>query len=332
MTLILDALGETGPFDGFDEADFDAFERKKWGSRVYTMARRAGLQKLVALLRGIIDERADKVGDHELGASDDAPSIANNRKVEAVWAYLTRPGSLRSALSSRLSKTDLADSASLFDIAVEHQHASLILRLDQAGVSAEVHFSPKATVDRMNAERKLSYQDDQKALLALIAELPPEVNVGFEDGLSPAPEATEATLESWADRWNGGGPAFVVRRNWDRHDARLSEPGFVDEAIATFDGLWDIYLLMAWSRDNDFAKVGVTETLAKVEKRLNKTGAAVSEAKSEVALAPGTRVTILSGLFAGRAGYLAEVDGKGKVKVMVGPVSVSVPIGDVKLS
>ena len=40
----------------------------------------------------------------------------------------------------------------------------------------------------------------------------------------------------------------------------------------------------------------------------------------------------MSGLFAGRSGYLAELDAKGRAKVMVGPVSVSVDAKDLKSS
>jgi hypothetical protein len=37
-------------------------------------------------------------------------------------------------------------------------------------------------------------------------------------------------------------------------------------------------------------------------------------------------------LFAGRSGYLAEIDQKGRAKVMVGPVSVNVDVKDLKSS
>ncbi|MEL6186607.1 MAG: hypothetical protein AAFU79_18465, partial [Myxococcota bacterium] len=86
---------------------------------------------------------------------------------------------------------------------------------------------------------------------------------------------------------------------------------------------------LAWAPDNDFAKVAVEKTVKKAEKKLKKGGSGSSDSKVP-SLEPGSRVTILSGLFAGRGGYLAEIDGKGQAKVMVGPVSVTVPATDVK--
>ena len=44
----------------------------------------------------------------------------------------------------------------------------------------------------------------------------------------------------------------------------------------------------------------------------------------------GERVTIMSGLFAGRVGYLHEINDSGKAKVMVGPISVNVDAKDLK--
>lgn len=323
MTILLDALGETGPFEGFVEADFAAFERKKWGSRVYTMERRAARQKLVALARAAVASRDGGLRNLEVGASDDAPSVANGRKVDAVWAYLTREKALRDALASRLSRTDLADTSALFDIVIEHQHASLLFRLDHDTVRIELHLSPRARVDRSNAATKLGYREDRDALVELSQALPSGARIGFEDDLKAGEALDEPTVAGFAESFGSSTEPFVVRVEWSSEEAQRAAAGFVEQAAEAASALGPILGHLAWSRDNDFAKVGVSEALTKAEKKLKK-------ASPGQGLAPGTRVTILSGLFAGRTGYFSEVDAKGNAKVMVGPVSVSVPAADIK--
>ena len=330
MAALFDALGGAQSFDGFAAEDFDAFQRKKWASRVYTMERRSAREKVVALCREALSLDPDRF---ELGASDDAPSMANNRRVDGVWAFLTRPADARSAISSRVAKTDLGDAASLFDLAVEHEHASVILRIDLEGVGIELHVSPKARVDRLNAERKLGFDQDRTALHEQLAQLAPEVTVGFEGALHSAPSISPEIIESWTSDWEGPTP-FVVRRTWPRDQEELGHPDFAKTVRALAEGLLPIYTHLAWAQDNDFAKVAVEKTVKKAEekasaRRMKKGGGGSSDPKVP-SLEPGARVTILSGLFAGRGGYLAEIDGKGQAKVMVGPVSVTVPATDVK--
>lgn len=327
MAIKLDALGAAAPFRGFASEDFDAFEKKKWSSRVYTKERRAALQKLVVIGRSLPEVVPD-LASYDFGTSDDAPSMVNNRKVQAVWLYITRPNELRSVISSRLSKTDLADTSALFDIALEHQHACVLLAIDHDRLLLELHISPRAFVDRMNAENKLNYQDDREALISFLNALPEDAEVGFEDSLQLAQDISRETIEGWQPYWATSNYAFVIRYAWGRDEDGLGSEEFAQEVRDRFTEVWPIYEFLAWSTSNDFAKVVVEKTMERVEKKMKK----VAASNSEVELAPGDRVTILSGLFAGRAGYLAETDGKGQVKVMVGPVSVSVPVDDVKPS
>lgn len=322
MAALFDALGGAQPFEGFAEEDFDAFQRKKWASRVYTMERRAARAKVVALCREALALDPDRF---ELGASDDAPSMANNRRVDGVWAFLTRPSEDRSAISSRIAKTDLGDRASLFDLAVEHEHASLILRIDLEGFGIELHLSPKARVDRLNAERKLGFEQDRTVLADLLGACAEEIHVGFEEDLHAAPSVAAETIEGWTSEWSGSQP-FVLRRTWPRDQVELAEASFSDAVRDLSEQLLPIYVHLAWSQDNDFAKVAVEKTVEKAANKIKK----ASGGGQASTLQPGARVTILSGLFAGRGGYLAEIDGKGQAKVMVGPVSVTVPATDVK--
>jgi hypothetical protein len=136
-------------------------------------------------------------------------------------------------------------------------------------------------------------------------------------------------LERWRDVLEARREPFMVRLDFPRSDPRLASPDLLPLLKTPVLAFVQILDHLAWARENDFAKVGVDEAVEKVERKLGKKKKRAPDSAPPT-LAPGARVTILSGLFAGRSGYLAEQEGKGKVKVMVGPVSVSVPLGDIK--
>ena len=79
-------------FAGFDEADFAAYEPKKWSSNAYTLARRTAKDKVLLVANSLESELAEELEGLELFGSDEAPTIANGRKVEAQWAYFIRTG------------------------------------------------------------------------------------------------------------------------------------------------------------------------------------------------------------------------------------------------
>ena len=121
----LGAIGSGGPFAGFRDEDFDAYQRKKWRSNAHTLARREAKDRILALTRAVEAELHDELTDLEMGATEEAPSVANGRQVKAQWVFFTRHSDARSGLKRFLNKTDLMSGANLFDIAVHHQHACL---------------------------------------------------------------------------------------------------------------------------------------------------------------------------------------------------------------
>src|SRR5688572_25442823 len=175
----LGAIGSGGEFKGFDPADFDAYEKKKWSSNAYTLQRRTAKDKLLALARSLVEELAEDLQSLELGASEEAPSVANGRKVKAQWVFFTRDAAQRKQLEPHLGKTDLMSGASLFDISVQHQHACLMLRLDHEGFAVGVELATKAKVDRENLGEKLKNEYPKQDLSALCKDLPGEAMIGF---------------------------------------------------------------------------------------------------------------------------------------------------------
>lgn len=314
----LGAIGSGGAFGGFEAADFDAFAKKKWSSNAYTLERRQAKDRLLALVRAVQDELEDELSTLELGATDEAPSVANGRKVQAQWAFFTRAAPERAALKTLLNRTDLASGASLFDIAVHHQHACLQLRLDEDGLAIGMEIAGKATVDRDNATKKLEHKWARDKLQALAKELPNGARVGLGEDAVEAIDLDAEAVERWAKALPKSGDRVFAEAVLGRDEEVLASDALIGTAVECVAGFLPMLEFLAWSRDNDHTQV---KDAIKEQKKVAEERAATLE--------PGSRVTILAGLFAGRGGYVAEVQ-KGKAKVMVGPVSVTVDVKDLK--
>ena len=315
----LGAIGSGVKFSGFEATDFDAYEQKKWSSNAYTLARRNAKDKLLALFRAAQGELQDEISDLELGASEEAPSVANGRKVQAQWVFLTRPADERARLKPHLQKTDLQSGASLFDIAVQHQHACLVLRLDHNGLAVGVEIATKATVDRNNAAEKLKDELNTQKFLALCKQLPGNSAACFGEDKQAALELTvEQIMASWPETLRALKEPFRLEAVFEREEELLTSEALIGTVTEQISAFLPVYRSLAWSSENDY-----TEVQKVVQQQ-------VIEEKKALVLEPGARVIMLSGLFAGRAGYVAEIDAKGRAKVMVGPVNVSVDAKDLK--
>ncbi|MCK6546499.1 hypothetical protein L6R52_11665 [Myxococcota bacterium] len=316
----LGAISSGGAFRGFAPADFNAYEQKKWSSNAYTLERRNAKDKLLALVRAVQTELEEELAGLELGASDEAPTVSNARKVEAQWVFFTRNADDRTKLRPLLQRTDLQAGAGLFDIAIQHQHACLLLRLDNKGLAIGVELATKAKVDRENAAEKLKQAWAREKLVELSKALPGGTSAGFGTDRRDALSVTTVDLESWVEPLSSSDKAFGFEVQLARTEEVLGTEkliGTIAEQVAAFV---PVYRFLAWARDNDVRQVKTA-----VQKEV-----AEQKQKRAVTFEPGDRVTILSGLFAGRSGYLAEVDAKGRAKVMVGPVSVGVDAKDLK--
>lgn len=318
MASDLGAIGSGGDFRGFEPADFDAYEKKKWSSNAYTLARRNAKDKLLALAKVVERDLEEELSDLELGASEEAPSVANGRTVKAQWVFFTRASGARAALKPHLQKTDLASGASLFDISVQHQHACLMLRVDHQGFAIGVEIATKATVDRDNAREKLRTERAPGKLIDLCKSLPGEALIGPENDRVLAIDLTPDQVAGWPDALAGGDQPFVAEALIGRDEDILQSEHLIATAEEYVAAFVPVFRFLAWSPENDH-----TEVAGAIEQEK-----AVREQAAR-SFSAGDRVVMMSGLFAGRAGYIAEIN-KGKAKVMVGPVSVSVDVDDLK--
>jgi hypothetical protein len=305
-------------FPGFDAADFDAFVPKKQGSNAYTLERRRAKDKLLAVARALLERHPEAVEGLELETTEDAPSVQNGRRVRALSAFFVRPASVRSGLKELLA-TNLGAGAGLFEIAVHQQHAHLELRIDVQGLTVGVRVPPGARVDRENISEKLALDWAREDLAELLGALPAEARAGVEGELVAPSEVSVDAFVAWSRSDATTGPSLIVEQIISRDDPSLAEPAWLDTGVDTLASFAPVLRFLAWSKANDHTRV--QEVVAK------KVEATKKEAKG---LEVGTRVTILSGLFSGRAGYVQELDHKGKAKVMVGPVTVTVDRDDLK--
>jgi transcription antitermination factor NusG len=242
--------------------------------------------------------------------------------VEAQWIYFTRTAEERTSLRKLLQKTDLAEGAGLFDIAVQHQHACLVMRLDQRGLAIGVEIATKATVDRENVSEKLKQKWARDKMVEIVHGLPNSTMINFSNARVDATEVKPEEVEAWSAPLSAHETAWVAEAMLPRTEDILKEQALIGTVTEHIEAFLPLYRFVAWARDNEHRAVK-----QEIQKQIAK-----EEEKKRALFEPGDRVTILSGLFAGRSGYLAELDAKGRAKVMVGPVSVSVDAKDLKAS
>ncbi|MCB9655259.1 MAG: hypothetical protein H6729_14150 [Deltaproteobacteria bacterium] len=316
----LGAIGSATPFAGIQDACFLAYEEKKWGSNAYTLERRRAKDALLSLAWAVRKALDEVLGNLEMGVSDEIPNVSNARKVSAQWVYFTRNEAERAALKPLLSRTDLQAGASLFDISVQHQHACVAFRVGLQGLTIGLDLARKARVDRDNASEKLKNEWAKKRFMELVQALPEGTVAGFGSTVKATSAIDFETLDGWVRDFKESEDAFAIEILIPRGDELLASPDLVDRAASWFALFLPFYQFLSWSRDNDYMQVKDA-----IQKEV-----AVEKKRKTTTFDPGARVTIMSGLFAGRAGYIGEVDAKGKAKVMVGPVSVSVDVKDLR--
>ncbi|MBI2375744.1 MAG: hypothetical protein HYV07_17240 [Deltaproteobacteria bacterium] len=433
-----EAFGGAPPFAGFEPTDFDAYQQRKWASKAFTLERRQVKDKLSKLARDLREALGPKLSGLELHSTDDAPSLQNGHKVDAQLAFFTVDAEARKKLGTVLGQTDLM-SKSLFDVALQHRHACLVIRVAEAGLDVGLEVSAPAKADRKNFAAALSTDEGRTAVLTALGALGPGVDVGFDPELVDATRVDIAQLARWSDQL-AGVQSFVARRRRDRSDAELKTSEIAAAVAADLDRFLPLFTCLAWREDNDRARLAETlregavrreqldreaeaarkaeaerrehaeaerkaevERIAEAERkaeaerrsrppqrpferrnevrgpdprsevrapesrgpdrrfdrrpdqrrtdgrgpapdrregprdaRLQNERKPRPEAPTKTTDAPvksgppgvGERVTILTGLFNGRVGQLAELDGKGRAKVMVGPISVTVEAKD----
>jgi transcription antitermination factor NusG len=122
------------------------------------------------------------------------------------------------------------------------------------------------------------------------------------------------TLEEHAKHLAEKDVAWIVGHTIPAAEAIDLGVDLADHVARWMGACLPLYRFLAWTRDNDHIDVGRQLAEDKAQKRRQATG-----------YNPGDRVRIISGLFAGKAGVVQDVDTKAQVKIRVGKMSVVVP-------
>jgi transcription antitermination factor NusG len=311
-------------FPGFTDADFDAYQQKKWKSNVFNRERLEVKQKLTALGRALQGALIGLDGS-PLAAepSVEHPALWNHKQVEAQHLYFFRNEGARKELDAIIDRQKTL--ASLIDDPTpQRNHLFLAVTLTEQAIELSLKLHPDARVDRENLERKCDDHFEREKLLNLLRGLNGNFRVGVTPELAPVSELDDARLEHVVAELGKPAPAlalgpprlFYVGRMVPRAEALAAGAAVAELARAGLESLLPVYRFIAWSRDNDF--VSMRDQLQKEKQQKRQRG-----------LVKNDPVRIIRGMFAGKAGVVQEVDAKGGLKVLVGKVAVKIDAEDV---
>jgi transcription antitermination factor NusG len=307
-------------FLGFGPEDFDAFEERKWSSNRFNLERMRAREKLCALADAVAPAAwLDRFG-LERGVTHDHPTIFNHRRVTSQWVYFLRSQEDRRRLSAILDREHPLR-RQIEDAAEHHMHALIGLELHLGGLDVFVGMHRTAWVDAKNLFQKVSDPYELERLMDLVRALPEPFALSHPDGPVPAASVAPAHLEALQRSLTPEGATEWLRLgvSLDRSDARLADPALTDVIGEVLLALGPVYAYAAWRPDND--QISVKEQL-RTEKKVRK-------ARSRD-LTVGARVRVTGGLFAGREGQVAELDGKGAARIVMGPMSVKVAVRELQ--
>ncbi len=332
-----------GDFDGFVAADFDAFEEKKWSSNRYNLERMRVRNKLQAL-EAQINTRFEAAGVAiQSDVTLDHPTILNNKKVDAIWLTFSRTEEQRRALSKFIEREiPLADRVQ--DADPRHQHLHLGVRVGFEGVEVGLTLHRHAVLDVRNLIEKSTDAWEGENLRAVYAALPEDVSfrVG-DDERRPAADLQGVSAADLRARFDAGAERFSICRRYEREDELPKDASFVDALLDGLNRLLPIYRYAVWQRENDFLSM---QKLIKEERRADRAAAAGGQTQSQAAkpkaasssapsgrapkavraagpLKKGDKVRVSAGLFHGKQGTVTEIDNRGRIKVFLGKLSVT---------
>lgn len=296
-------------FEGFDAADYAAFEEHKWASNRFNLERMKTRAKMDALANTIAPELGESSGELSFRTTLDHPHIFNRNQVRHCWAYLDRPEEQRAQLT-RLVDRELALKTKVQDDIAQHHFAIVGVGIDAEGVEVFLRLHANASLDRKNLLARLSDPLEVPQFHTLLSNLPETaaVSIDGEQAELPASADETAALVTKLQQFSGW---FSITVRWGVQDPALDAETLPGTAATTIKSLLEIRKFAAWTKENDRLKLART---MKEEKK--------QKAKKMTGLEPGDTVYVTSGLLAGKSGKVMDIDHKGRVKVQLGRVTI----------
>jgi hypothetical protein len=311
-------------FSGLTERNFDAYEPTKWRSHAFNRERLEVKEILAELGRQIGGGLTFEDGSPLLcELSTEHPALWNHKQVEAQHVFFSRNADARRELD-RIIDRSRPLAALLEDPSPQRSHVFLSVSIFVDGVQCALKLHPDATVDRQNFEKKLEDPLQLARFLELARELPGEFRIGVDQGSSHGAagldsERLHALLEEFArpatsttqPHW------FWIGQSFARAQVLDAGPQFAERLRVSLARLLPFFQFLAWSRSNDY--VSIRNQLR--EDTLH---------RRQKGLAKGSKVRIVSGMFAGRTGVIDKIDAKGMLRVLLGKMPVVVKAEDVE--
>jgi hypothetical protein len=323
-------------FAGFDQKDFDAFVEKKWSNHRFNLERMRVREKL-EFLKKVMDPAYEAAGvPMQSAVTLDHPHILNGNRVDCLWLYFARTPAACKELAGFIER-DIPLNERVSDPNPQHNHLMMGLRVFEGGVEVALQLHRHAWLDARNLFEKMADTWEGANLKALLANLSEEYVLQLgDDEPMPVARLAEGRPALFRERLASGADSLRVKRLFARESDTVAAAAFSDAALDALNQLLPLYRFAAWDRENDF----ISMKKAMKEQRLAPQAAAPQPVSTPIgaprrapeaaALKAGDAVRVSAGLLSGKQGKVVEVDGKGRVKVLLGALSVTLALKEVR--
>jgi hypothetical protein len=304
-------------FEGFTDADFDAFSEKKWSSNAYNLERLEVKLKLSHLSRSVMEPVQQWLEDHEVKVTEERPSIFNQRQVSELMFFICRDRQSRETLEAILDKSkSIADN--IQDPALHHKHIVLGLAVDHKGIQSGLWLHKDAWVDWKNAVQRFQNYGEANRLDGILKSMSSKICYGVGANLDAETQAVcELNGKAFIEGFAEADPWTIIGRRIPRDDAIALADDILDQTVELFQSLLPLYDFIRWSNQNDCHQIKqvIKQRQEKVEKQFR-------------SLDAGDKVRIVKGLASGRRGVIDSIEKKGVVKVRIGMMVMSVKMDE----
>lgn len=304
-------------FEGFVDADFDAFLERKWTSHAFNLERLQVKLKLAALGKCLTEILGAEIQGLEAGVTDERPSVFNGHQVADGWLYFYRDQKSRAVLGTILDRSrSIADNVN--DPAPHHCHIVLGVRIDQRGLDVGLWLHRDAWLDWKNAVERCRGYGEEEHLGAILADLPASIAYCREGRLPEGPRTSPIDRQAVLQGFESATPWTVFGQSIARGDTVLSDGSLKECLRDCFQALLPLRAFIAWRPDNDHHNL-------KDALRVHKEKAERQFKEIQV----GDRIRVQRGLAQGREGVIESIEKKGVLKVRMGLLVMSIKVDDV---
>jgi len=258
--------------------DLDAYLPEKATSKAFSRPRLEVKQRGLAWGRGVL-ERLDRDGVAlEMEASDEHPTLRNQRRVQCQWVFFWRTGDARRAVETLLDQgRSVAELVQ--DPHPSTRHACLALCITSSRVEVGVLLHASARIDVDNLLARLGHADGSQSLVASIRALPEAFEASSRCGDASPPMGSGLGCSTATSDEIVAALRAAVSDDGPRHlwvGWTLSRQVVLDHAEVLGQNLEDaivalgrVYQQIAWSRSNDFIDLSSRVEVARLARERN---------------------------------------------------------------